>query len=264
MIVVDQTPEHDSKTQEFLNKLKDKRFSYYLIDPPSLPMARNFGLMKAKGEIVLYLDDDVVLDRGLIQAHWESYKREDIASVVGRIKEEGKPTSDILMYFRKTGFGAGNFNYTKEAFAETAKGCNMSFKKDILLKIGGFDTNYIGNALREESDASYRLRKLGYPTLFNPKASLFHLATLSGGCREDNPTYENYVQYRNETLFFLRYKPKIYLPFFIGGNLYRHVFRIGLPREKKVFLRLKMFVKGFILGIWVYLFPQRQMVAREL
>lgn len=264
LIVVDQTQKHDSKTQEFLNKYKNKKFSYYLITPPSLPVARNFGLLKAKGEIVLFLDDDVILEPELIKAHWESYKREDVVSVVGRIKEESKPVSETLMYFRKTGFGAGNFNYTKEAFAETAQGCNMSFKKNILEKIGGFDTNYIGNAIREESDVSYRLRRLGYQTLFNPRASLFHLVSLSGGCREERPTYENYIQYRNETLFFLRHRPKIYLPYFLGGHLYRYVFRRDLFRKKKVLSRLEMFIKGFILGTWVYFFPQKQRIAYQL
>lgn len=264
LIVVDQTQKHDRKTQEFLLKFKDKRFRYYLITPPSLPMARNFVLTKAKGEIVLYLDDDVVLEPNLIQAHWDSYKRKDVASVVGRIKEKGKPISDTLMYFRKTGFGAGSFNYTMEAVAETAKGCNMSFKKDILVKIGGFDTNYIGSAIGEESDASYKLNKLGYITLFNPKASLFHRLFFSGGCRENAPTYENYILYRNETLFFLRHRPKIYIPFFLGGRLYRYVILEEPFSSKKIIIRLMMFIKGFVLGILVYLSPRKQMRAREL
>lgn len=263
LLVVDQSIKHDTKTLEFLHKNKQK-LNYFPVTPPSLPAARNFGISRAKGRIIIFIDDDVLIDSGFIQAHWDSHQRDEIVAVAGRVKEKGKQLSQTLTYFKKTGFGAGNFNYTKKAFAETAQGCNMSFKKDILNRIGGFDTNYIGNAIREESDVSYKLKKLGYLTLFNPKASLFHLVYQKGGCREDKPTYENYIQYRNEMLFFLRHRPKAYLPFFLAGHFYRYVFHPEHFRKGRVLSRLLQITKGFIIGTWVYLFPAKQIVAHQL
>lgn len=263
LLVLDQTLNHDKSTRQFLDKNKNKKFIYYQINPPSLPAARNFGIKCAQGKIVIFIDDDVILDTGFIKAHWESYQKYNVVSVVGRIKEKSKPPCDTLMYFRKTGFGAGNFNYSKTAFAETVQGCNMSFKKNLLKKIGGFDTNYIGNAIREESDLSFRISKLGYKILFNPDASLYHLVFPAGGCREDNPTFDNYIQYQNEFLFFLRHRPKRYLPYFLGGHLYRYVFNRDMIEKKKVYFRLKMFTKGITLGTSRYFFPRKPIIAHS-
>ncbi len=262
LIVVDQTLIHDLKVKEFL--ISNKKIRYFKISPPSLPAARNFGLTKAKAKFVIFIDDDVYLDKDFIKAHFESYLKYDVVSVVGRIKEKGKKPGRTLMYFRKTGFGAGSFDYPNISFAETVQGCNMSFRKNILLKVGGFDTNYIGNALREESDISYKLKSLGYKILFNPDASLLHLLYPTGGCREEKPRADNYIQYRNESLFFLRHRPKIHLVYFLGGRLYRYVFDKETVKQGKVLLRLYILIKGLLAGTLIYLKPKAQIISKEV
>lgn len=263
LIIVDQTLKHTNKTEEFL-KRNGEKFRYFKVTPPSLPAARNFGLKKALGEIVIYIDDDVILDSGFIQAHFDSYKQKNIGSVVGRIREKNKLPSDTLTYFNITGFGVGNFNYSKERLAETAQGCNMSFRKKLLEDLGGFDTNYIGNAIREESDVSFRLRKIGFQTLFNPKASLEHLVYQDGGCREFTDTFENYIQFRNEILFFLRHKSKVYLPVFLTAYFYKYAINNDMIAKKKVLYRLRVILRGFLEGIFVYLFPKKNFQARKV
>lgn len=258
LIVVDQTLQHDKETKRYINKYKGKKFSYYLVSPPSLPAARNFGFKKAKGEIVIYIDDDVVLDDGFIQAHFDSYQLYNIGVVAGRVKQKGKKVSSELAYLRKTSFGAGNFNYLKMTFAQTPQGCNMSFRKDVLRKAGGFDTNFIGNAMREETDLAFRLRKLGYQTLFNPKASLYHHFYPTGGCREKSVIHDDYIIYRNEMLFFLRHRPLVYFPYFFAGHFIKYVFNQELVDQGKIFSRLKVFTKGLIVGLYIYFFPRPQ------
>lgn len=264
LIIVDQTIEHDKKTEKFIKNLPTKNIFYYFVTPPSLPAARNFGLTKAKADIILYVDDDVLLNPGFIAAHVESYKKKEIVVVVGRIKQKDKPVSNRLLFLRKTSFGAGSFNYPKFAYAETVQGCNMSFKKEILLKIGGFDTNYIGNAVREESDVSFKLRKKGYKILYNPEACLYHLFYPSGGCREGKSVHDNYIIYRNEMLFFLRHRPMIYFPYFFAGHFLKYVLNKELIQRKIVLARLKVFVKGLILGFFVFLYPKKLIVSREI
>lgn len=262
LIIVDQTLKHDKKTEEFIKNLPTKNISYYFVTPPSLPAARNFGLEKARAEIILYIDDDVLLDPSFIRAHFDSYKKKGVVTVVGRIKQKDKPISDRLLFLRKTSFGAGSFNYPKFAYAETTQGCNMSYKKKVLLEIGGFDTNYIGNAVREESDVSFKLRKKGYKILYNPEACLYHLFYPSGGCREEKSVHDNYIIYRNEMLFFLRHRPIIYFPYFFAGHFFKYVLNRELLKKQIVLSRLIVFIKGLIAGFFVFLFPKKPIVSQ--
>ena len=55
--------------------------------------------------------------------------------------------------------------------------------KQILVQIGGFDEGFIIHARREETDASLRVRALGYRILFDPQDSIEHLAFPLGGGR---------------------------------------------------------------------------------
>lgn len=263
LLIVDQSKKHNKKTQNFLENLNNKKVRYYKISPPSLPAARNFGLKKSLGDIVVYIDDDVILDPGFIKAHYDSYIKRKAVGVAGRIKEKNKPVSDTLLFLRKTSFGAGNFNYPKFAFAETAQGCNMSYKKSLLKKVGGFDTNFIGNAMREETDVSFKIRKMGKKILYNPKASLYHLFYKSGGCREKTTIHDNYIIYRNEIIFFLRHRPLKYFPYFFAGHFFKYVLNRKLIAEKLVQHRLKVFAQGLLYGTLVFLFPKRPLIAKE-
>lgn len=264
ILVIDQSKTHDKRTRDFLNEMSIKKIRYYNVFPPSLPAARNFGLKKARGEIVIYIDDDVLLDQGFIKAHLDSYKKRSVVCVAGRVKQKDKPVTDTLLYFRKTGFGAGSLNYPKFGFAETALGCNMSFRKKAILKIGGFDTNFIGNAIGEESDLCFRLKKRGYKILFNPKASLFHRVYKSGGCREEKSIYDNYIVYRNEVIFFLRHMPIYFLPHFFGGHFFKYVLNRQLIGEGKIISRSKVFTKGFLTGALIYFFPKDLIISKEI
>lgn len=264
LIIVDQSRKHNKLTTYYLESIKEKRFKYYKISPPSLPAARNFGLKKANGEVIIYIDDDVILDDGFIKAHYESYMKYKAVAVVGRIKEKNKPISDKLLFLRKTSFGAGNFNYPRFAYAETAQGCNMSYKKSLLKKIGGFDTNFIGNAMREESDVSFKIRKMGKKILYNPKASLFHKFYQSGGCREKTSIHDNYIIYRNEIIFFLRHRPLTYFPYFFAGHFFKYVLNRELLAENMFLPRLKVFTQGLLYGTAIFFFPKKPIIAREV
>lgn len=264
LLVIDQSKKHNKFTTNYLENLKDRRFKYFKVSPPSLPAARNFGLKKSQGAVIIYIDDDVILDKGFIKSHYDSYKKLKAVAVVGRIKEKNKPITDRLLFLRKTSFGAGNFNYPYFAYAETAQGCNMSYKKTILKKIGGFDTNFIGNAMREESDVSFKIRKLGKDILYNPKASLFHKFYKSGGCREKTTIHDNYIIYRNEIIFFLRHRPLNYFPYFFAGHFFKYVLNRKLIAENLFLPRLKVFTQGLIYGTFIFFFPKKPVIAREV
>ncbi len=43
------------------------------------------------------------------------------------------------------------------------KGCNMSFSKEAIYSINGFDEDYIRPAIGEDIDITWRFNKAGYP-----------------------------------------------------------------------------------------------------
>ncbi|MCX7919874.1 MAG: glycosyltransferase [bacterium] len=58
--------------------------------------------------------------------------------------------------------------------------CNMSLKRKLLAQIGGFDEGYKEVAEWHEPDACYKIKKLGYRMMFNPKAVVKHYPSQSG------------------------------------------------------------------------------------
>jgi GT2 family glycosyltransferase len=83
----------------------------------------------------------------------------------------------------------------------------MAFRKHALSSVKGFDAQFFGNALREESDAVLRMQERGYKIASLPQARLTHLAIPSGGTRTGRKSVQWYYNlFHNETLFFSRHR----------------------------------------------------------
>jgi GT2 family glycosyltransferase len=186
VIVVDQSTNHDAETRHFL-AAASRKLTYIDADYQNLPRARNQGAALARAEIVVYVDDDVEPLPGFLHGHAEAYADPTIIGVTGPAPGPGKPLlgraeigEDLwadLMACRRTRFNV-NFPYP----ARWAVGCNMSFRKRVILDVGGFDENFVGPA-GEDTEFSYRARTAG-TILYSPAAHLVHLQSPSGGHRD--------------------------------------------------------------------------------
>jgi GT2 family glycosyltransferase len=258
LLVIDQTATHTPEVESFLKSVDDARYSYYLISPPSLPAARNFGFASSSGEVVVFIDDDVLLEPDFIRAHLDVYDQgSEVAAVGGRVRTSGEETSPHLYRLEHDGSWTGGFDFSGAGDLETVRGCNMSFRRSALEKIGGFDVSYEGNALREESDVCFRLRHLGYKIRFEPRAALDHLVAPRGGCRDilwTSPLY-----YQNEALFCVKNLGFRHFALFVGGALKNHV----LPHKRsfQFWTRLNAFSTGVARGLWRAFFPRKWRTA---
>ncbi len=234
VVVVDQTLDHEPQTRRFL-AAHSSRLRYHTLPEPSLPRARNVGAKLARGEVVLFVDDDIVpVDDHLIAAHAACYVNPLVGAVAGRVLEPipfNAPAGTA--YVNAFGRIVSNFSGTAPAEVWTAKGANMSFRRRVLAEVGPFDVRYAGNSILEETDYCYRVRALGYDIRFEPKAAVHHLVAPTGGCRETRWLDAKYWLFRNSALFYMKQKPRLGLPLFLGffaarGALYVARARGGL------------------------------------
>jgi GT2 family glycosyltransferase len=66
-----------------------------------------------------------------------------------------------------------------------APGCNASYRREVLRRVGGFDENFIGSAVGEDAEMSHRVKCSGGRIVYDPAASVIHLHVPAGGCRDE-------------------------------------------------------------------------------
>lgn len=198
VLVVDQTPKHEPETQAYLDALAAAgKIKLFHLDWASLPGARNYAVRRSSGEIILFIDDDVQLTPGFLAAHGKNYvQNPEVGAVAGRVFDRmklGDSGGDLqIEYLPPQAMDPGIAWYhidlvhtIKPQQVLTARGCNMSFRREIFTKYGlRFDERFGGSAVREESDFCLRLRQTGYKIWYDPEAHLVHLGEETGGCHD--------------------------------------------------------------------------------
>jgi len=187
VIVIDQSIRHDPKTLEFL-AVHATRMTYVRPDYKNLPRARNEGARLARGEIVVYVDDDVEPSAGFLLGHARPYSNPAVRGVTGPAPEPGQPLRGraeigdeawtALMERREMRFDV-SFAFS----AQWAAGCNMSFRRQVIDDLGGFDENFLG-PLGDDAEFSYRVGKARGLIHYSPAAHLVHLKAPGGGLRD--------------------------------------------------------------------------------
>lgn len=264
LIVADQTAEQAPKLQKFLASNHDHRLRYFRITPPSLPAGRNFILTQAKAAIILFVDDDVVLEPGFIQAHYNVFEHDPaIVAVGGRVinKTDTQPLTKQPLGFDRLARGNGNsFNCDVSQAATSFPGGNMSMRVTALEDIGGFDTSYQNSAVREESDVAMRLIRAGGKVWFAADASLLHLAAGSGGTRVVGNPFDSQSFYNNDLLFMFKAVHWYDLPL----SLIKHYADVVRGQTLANGLRRSgLFVAGLVVALGRRIAPS-QIVAREV
>ena len=201
---------------EYCRSYSSDRIRGYQLALPSLVRARNCGIQRARGQVIVFVDDDVEPSPSLIEAHWAAYRDPKVAAVAGRILSPSTK-SPIAAVLSEDRWMDTNFEATEPAEVAHARGCNMSMRRTALCQIGGFDTGYRPPFFfREDSDVCFRLRAAGHKVLFVPEAELFHLEASSGGTRASESSnsavgaeismyHHHFCHYRDNLYFIVKY-----------------------------------------------------------
>jgi GT2 family glycosyltransferase len=182
ILVIDQTPVHEPATEEGLRRLVAAgAICWYRRAKPHICEAMNAGARLARGDHLLFLDDDVVPDGNLLEAHRDALSHPDAPpAVCGQVLQPWHKGPIPAVRDFALGFDAA---YDKPCQILSLMAGNFSMRRDTFVGVGGFDESFSGPCYRLEAELSYRIyRLLGRKVAFDPGASIRHLKA-DGGTR---------------------------------------------------------------------------------
>src|SRR5262245_20823634 len=164
IVVDDGSTDH---TREILSRFPQVR----AIHQPNMGLsaARNVGLHASTGEIVAYTDSDCFADRDWLTHLVDQLERTGAAAVGG---PNLTPEDGWLAACVAASPGQPTHVLESDQVAEHVPGCNMAFRRDALLTIGGFDPLY--RKAGDDVDVCWRLQQSGRWITFAPGAFVWH------------------------------------------------------------------------------------------
>lgn len=166
----------------------------------SLTIARNIGIENSVGDIILFLDSDVILDKNYIKEILNIYKEKPdamaVQGLIQNVKKENKFIDKLIGIFNRLFYiqfdeknkfrllpslGVSIPSFVDEIInCEWLSGANQSYKKEILERFR-FDENLKKYSWGEDLDTSYRIfKKYPHSLFMTPYAKLIHNTSQEG------------------------------------------------------------------------------------
>jgi GT2 family glycosyltransferase len=190
VVVVDNVP-GTSATERLIARRHARDVRYVVEGRPGLAAAHNRGIAIARGEIVAFTDDDVVVDRRwLLELATAFHWAPDIGCVTGMIAAAELVTPAQIWSDARWAFGKGSTPHVFRvsdrprpgplfpfAAGQFGSGANMAFRADVLRALGGFDPA-LGTGTRsrggDDLAAFFAVVTAGYALAYAPAAIVHH------------------------------------------------------------------------------------------
>jgi len=134
--------------------------------------ARNEGAAKARGDILLFLDSDIVVKPDTIEKVVGVMQDSQVAAVFGSY-DDNPAEVDFLSQYRNLFHHFVHQNASSEAVTFWA-GCG-AIRRDIFLALGGFDAKKYSEPAVEDIELGYRVHRQGHRIRLDKSIQVKHL-----------------------------------------------------------------------------------------
>lgn len=186
-----------------------KDFEVIIASEKGIVNAMNLALDRARGEIFIRLDDDVLIPRGWLESLITPFQSDPmVAGVTGPtfVPYDNRKNRDSIKIWEKPnrflrwlqddrkfapaaiykcGMVSYDSNYSerfsdRECFEpDHLEGTNWAMRTDLIRRVGGFDPAFDGVAEWYDTDVEKKITKKGYKLVYNPNAYLWHMLEFS-------------------------------------------------------------------------------------
>ena len=135
-----------------------------------LSVARNVGVSVARGDIIAFTDSDCVADPDWLFYLVATFRSSNLPAVGG--PNFPPPEDSLVPSCVAVSPGGPTHVLLGDEVAEHIPGCNMAFRREALVEVGGFDPVF--RAAGDDVDLCWRLQNKGYTIGFSPAAVVWH------------------------------------------------------------------------------------------
>ena len=182
VLVVDNEKSPTPELEELCRSEPGQRIRYLNEPRNGLDKARHAGALAARGDLLVYIDDDVICPEGWLAAMARGFEDPAVMLVGGKTEllHEG-PVPGWIPQFRKflSEANLGSESRRMEPF-ESVVGCNMAVRRHALLQVGGFNPDVYGDPKLAhlmgdgETGLSRKFHEAGFVVRYDVEAWLHH------------------------------------------------------------------------------------------
>jgi GT2 family glycosyltransferase len=186
ILIIDNAPSNESTRRVVANF---PTFRYLIEERPGLSWGRNRAIAEARGEILVFTDDDVEVDPAWVAAFARQFSNPAVMAVTGLVAPAERDTEAQNFFEEMGGFGKGfqrtyfampfqmEYPYFPLGAGAFGTGANMAFRNTVFEKVGRFDEALgVGTPAKgsEDLDMFYRIIRAGFLLVYQPEAIVWH------------------------------------------------------------------------------------------
>ena len=163
-------------TGEIVKKLNlSFKIQYIFQENKGPASARNLGIKRAKGEIIFFTGDDIILSKDLLKEHIKTYQTDSKKlAVLGYTQwAPNIKMTPFRKYIADYHFAYPSIDNKQDVNWGCFYTSNISIQRRFLEEVGLFDEEF-PYAAYEDTELAYRLSQQGMKIIFNKKAIAYH------------------------------------------------------------------------------------------